>query len=53
MYANDCKCMEHDVFATKLENVEKNIDVIHSDLKSIKWLLVTIVASILGVGAIC
>lgn len=52
MYANDCRCNEHDVFANKLENLEKNIDVIHSDLKTIKWLLVTIVGSILGVGAV-
>ena len=51
-YADRHKCHEHQEMTDKIKTFEKQIDVIHSDLKAIKYLLVIVVGSILGSGVV-
>lgn len=47
---NKHKCVEHDEFAKKFDQLDKRVDVIHADLKAIKYLLIAVIGSILGTG---
>ena len=49
-HINRHKCSEHDGFVDKIEQIDKRVDVIHADLKVIRYLLVGVIASILGTG---
>lgn len=46
------QCVEHEEFSKKFDQLDKRVDVIHADLKAIKYLLMAVVASVLGTGAL-
>jgi hypothetical protein len=52
MYYERHECKEHKEFAAKFDQLDKRVDVIHADLKSIKLLLVAVISAILGTGII-
>ena len=43
-------CQKHYLIEEKIENIEENIGVIHSDMNHIKYLLGVVIAVLLGVG---
>lgn len=51
-YDNNYKrqCADHEEFQNKFNQLDKRVDIIHSDLKVIKYLLSVVIASILGTG---
>lgn len=51
-YYHPRECAEHKTLEIKVSNLENQVDVIHSDLKAIKYLLVAVVGSILGTEVI-
>jgi len=53
MYYHDLQeCVEHRFVKERIESIEKDIVNIHSDLQMIKYLLIIVIASILGTGVL-
>lgn len=42
------ECSEHLLVKERIEAIERDMVTIHSDLRMIKYLLITVIASILG-----
>lgn len=49
-HVNKHKHVEYEELAKKYEQLDKRVDVIHADLKEIKYLLIVVIGSILGTG---
>jgi len=52
MYYDNKHAIEHREIEVKITALEDSVKIIHSDLKAIKYLLISVVASVLGVGII-
>lgn len=52
MYYDNQHIIEHKEIEVKITALEDSIKIIRSDLRAIKYLLFSVVASILGVGII-
>ena len=47
---NKYQYVEHEEFSKKFDQLDKRVDVIQADLKAIRYLLIGVIASILGTG---